>query len=144
MSKRALTAVRVAIVTAIALKGGTPGFGQETGLKLGDTVPGPFQVLMATGPRAGMFHAPICDFDLNPGVVVFVREAALASKPLDELIKGLDAAISQHPQARLAAYVVLLNDGGYRSAIEAPLEDKKVTDTSLTTATLAKEAIDAQ
>jgi hypothetical protein len=76
--------------------------------------------------------------------LVFVRDGADVAKPLSTLLKGLDAAIAQNPQARLAASVVFLNDGGYRQALETPLEEKKVAELTLTTATLAKEVKVAQ
>src|SRR5262245_27538906 len=119
--------------------------GEDKALQPGAVVPGPFQVLMVTGPRAGSFHAPVCEYDLNPAVLIFVRDGAEASPPLIDLLKKLDTAIAKHPQARLGACAVFLNDGGYRKAIEAPLEkDKKVTDLALTAATVAKEEKEAK
>jgi hypothetical protein len=109
-----------------------------------DTVPGPFQAFMATGPRAGMFHAPVCEYDLNPAVLIFVRDGVDFDKPLIDLLKKLDALIAKHPQANVGASVILVGDGGYRKALETALEDKKVTDLTLTAATLAKEAKEAK
>ncbi len=109
-----------------------------------DTVPGPFQVYMATGPRAGMFHAPICEYDLNPGVLIFLKDGAEFDKGVIDLLKKLEALIPKYPQAKVGASLIVLGDGGYRKALETPLEEKKATELGLTVATLAKEGKDAR
>jgi hypothetical protein len=113
-------------------------------LEPGELVPGPFQAYMATGPRAGRFHSPITEFDLSPGVMVFVREGADFEKPVIDLLKKLDVLVPKYIPAKLGATAIVLGDGGYRKAIEAALEDKQVTDLTLTGSTLAKEAKEAK
>jgi hypothetical protein len=111
----------------------------------GSVVPAPFQVYMATGPRAGRFHSPICEYNLKPAVLVFVREVPDADQPVVELLKKLDALVAKYPAAHLGACAIVREDGGYRKALQAPLEDdKKVADLTLTAATLAREGLEAK
>jgi hypothetical protein len=110
-------------------------------LKAGDTIPGPFQVLMATGPRANMFHCPVCEYDLNPAVLVFIRDAEDVSGPVLDFLKKVDAVIAAHPLARMGACAIVLNDGGYRKVLEAAIDASiKVPDIELTKATETKDA----
>jgi hypothetical protein len=110
----------------------------------GEVIPGPFQAYMATGPRAGMFHAPVCEYDLNPSLLVFLADGVEFDAAVLELLKKMDGLIAKYPQAKLGATAIVLGDGGYRKAIETALEDKKVTDLALTVATLSKEERDAK
>jgi hypothetical protein len=115
-------------------------------LQADDEVPGNFQVLMVTGPRAGKFHCPVCEFDLNPGILVFIRELEDVSKPaVASLLKKLDAVITKHPLARLGGCAIVLDDGGYRQVLVAKLDDtSKVADLELTKVTAAKEEKEAR
>src|SRR5438309_8792921 len=61
-------------------------------LKPGDKIPGAFQTLSVTLPptmlkpipQAGRFHCPVCEYRLNPAVLIFARQPDLA-----EALKGL-------------------------------------------------------
>ena len=116
-------------------------FAQEANpLKAGDTIPGPFQVLMATGPRANMFHAPVGEYDLDPAVLIFLRDVDEVKGPVLDFLKKVDAAIAAHPQARMGACAIILNDGGYRKVLEAPINTAiKVPEIELTKAIEAKD-----
>lgn len=106
----------------------------------GQDLPGAFQVLVVTGERTGRFHCPVCEYDQNPGVLVFTREGAEPSAPVQDLLKKLDAAIARHPQARIGACAVFLSDGGYRQALEGKLENvPKTTDEPLAKAIVSKQ-----
>ncbi len=108
----------------------------ETGLlKLGSQIPGSFQTLSVTLPptvlkpipQAGRFHCPVCEYRLNPAVLIFARQldpadAAPQSQPLTSLLKKLDAVIGQHPDARVGACAVF-NDGGYLKFLLADLDE---------------------
>jgi hypothetical protein len=109
-------------------------------LQAGDTLPGPFQVYMATGPRAGMFHCPVCEYDLNPAVLIFIRDVADVDAKVLDFLKRVDAAIGAHAQARMGACAIIMNDGGYRKLLEAPIgTEPKVPEIELTKAIGAKD-----
>jgi hypothetical protein len=109
-------------------------------LKAGDALPGPFQVLMVTGPRAGRFHCPVCEYDLFPSVLVFIRDTEKPSAALVDLLKKLDAAIAKHTSSHLDGCAIFLGDGGYRKALESPLDDTaKALDLELAKATVIKD-----
>jgi len=124
MSNRMVRFLAVALALAVAL----PSFGADkqgqsdkdaaaqAGLRSGDTLPGPFQVLSVTGPRTGKFLSPVVDYGVKPFVLVFVKD----TKNLDNLgkfLQKLNALIAKHPDARLGACVTFLEDGGYRKAL---------------------------
>lgn len=135
--------IRFALFVAVIAIGVTRPAAVDA-VQTGDLVPGPFPAYMATGPRAGMFHAPICEYDLNPSVLVFLRDGAEFDKGVVDLLKALDTLIPKYPQAKLGASLIVLGDGGYRKALESPLEDKKVSELTLTSSTLAKEGKEAR
>ena len=124
----------------ITVTGSLAAAQEAQALKAGDTLPGSFQVLMATGPRAGMFHSPVGEYDLEPALLVFVRDADDVKGPVLEFLKKVDAVIAAHPQARMGACAIAMNDGGYRKVLEAPIDTAlKVPDIELTKATEAKD-----
>ncbi|HEV3204249.1 MAG TPA: hypothetical protein VGY77_07695 [Gemmataceae bacterium] len=123
-------------------------FGQaqeaNTPLKTGDFLPGPFQVLMITGERAGKFHCPVCEYDLRPAVLVFFPDVDLGPK-LIGLLQKLDALIGKYPAARLTAGAVFMNDGDYRKLIQQSIDSSaKVKDLKLTSAINHKEEQEAK
>jgi hypothetical protein len=75
----------------------------------GKNLPGPFHPFNVTGPYADHFHCPVSDHNLDPGVLVFVRDLNL-TPPLRKLLTGLDSAIEKNPAVRLAATVTFLSD----------------------------------
>jgi hypothetical protein len=75
----------------------------------GNNLPGPFHPFNVTGPYADHFHCPVSDHNLDPGVLIFVRDLTVPP-PLRKLLSGLDAAIDKNPAARLAATVTFLSD----------------------------------
>jgi hypothetical protein len=119
---------------------GSLAAGEPISLKAGDPLPGPFQVLMVSGPRAGRFNCPVCDYDLFPSVLVFLRDADKPSAAVLDLLKKLDAAIAKHASSHLDGCAIFLSDGGYRKALESPLdENAKAPDLELAKATVIKE-----
>lgn len=82
-------------------------------------LPGAFQTLSATGPRPGDYICPVCDANLNPGVLVFFREIEDPDRPIPSLLKKLDPLVAKYPDAHLSIYGILLDDGGYRDALLA-------------------------
>lgn len=82
-------------------------------------LPGAFQTLRVTPPRADHYFCPVCETGLHPGVLVFFREAEGPGRPVGELLKRIDAVLEKHPGAEMTAAGVQLNDGGYRAALES-------------------------
>jgi hypothetical protein len=75
----------------------------------GKDLPGPFHPFNVTGPYADHFHCPVSDHNLDPGVLVFLRDLTV-TPPLRKLLSGLDNAIAKNPAVRLAATVTFLSD----------------------------------
>ncbi len=110
------------------------------GLRAGEALPGPFQVLDATGEAAGRFHCTVCTRGLRPTVLVFFRDLGSADSPLAQLFKGLDESVAGHRAWELGATGVWLADGAYQQALEAKVdENARVADQTLTKATNLKD-----
>ncbi len=104
-------------------------------LKPGDKIPGPFQALSVTLPPAtlkpipqsGRYHCPVCEYRLNPGVLIFAKqpdssEDAAKSASLTGLLKKVDAVIAKHPES-LTGACAIFGDGGYMKQLQAELDD---------------------
>jgi hypothetical protein len=97
-------------------------------LKPGDKIPGAFQTLSVTLPpttlkpipQSGRYHCPVCEFGLNPGVLVFAKQPDSAE--VTGLLKKLDAVIGKHPDA-LAGASSIFGDGGYLKQLLTDLDD---------------------
>lgn len=137
---------------------------QDTGaglLKPGDKIPGAFQTLAVTLPpstlkpiaQAGRYHCPVCEFGLNPGILVFAKqpdsaEDAGKTASVTGLLKKLDAVIAKHPDA-LAGASATFGDGGYLKQLLAELDDTTgvstpVKDVDFTKAIEFKEKAEAR
>ena len=88
----------------------------KVSLKSGDVLPGAFQVFSVTGPRAVRFSCPVCEYGVKPFVLVFIRDAKNPDA-VGKLLQGLDALVDKHPDARLGACAIFLEDGSYRKAL---------------------------
>jgi len=78
-------------------------------LKIGGDLPGSFLPFNATGPFKGRFHCLVSDYGLEPTVIVFIHGVE-TTDGLNDLLKQIDARISQNPAARLHACAVFLVD----------------------------------
>jgi hypothetical protein len=136
---------------------------QEAGaglLKPGDKIPGAFQTLAVTLPpttlkpiaQPGRYHCPVCEFGLNPGVLVFAKQPDSAEEAkggsVTGLLKKLDAVIGKHPDA-LAGASATFGDGGYLKQLLAELDDTTgvstpVKDVDFTKAIEFKEKAEAR
>ena len=130
-------------------------------LKPGDKIPGAFQTLSVTLPpstlkpiaQSGRYHCPVCEFGLNPAVLVFAKqpdspEDAAKTASLTGLLKKLDAVIGKHPDA-LAGASAIFGDGGYLKQLLADLDDATgisvpVKDVDFTKAIEFKEKAEAR
>lgn len=113
-------------------------YAQDSGaglLKAGAKIPGPFQALSVTLPpttlkpipQSGRYHCPVCEYRLNPGILIFAKqpdsaEDAGKSASLTGLLKKIDAVIAKHPDSQAGA-VAIFGDGGYTKQILAELDD---------------------
>jgi len=137
---------------------------QEAGagiLKAGDKIPGPFLALSVTLPpttlkpipQSGRYHCPVCEYRLNPGVLIFAKqpdspEDAAKSASLTGLLKKLDAVIAKYPDTRTGACAIFA-DGGYIKQLQAELDDATgvtlpVKDVDFTKAIEFKEKTEAR
>src|SRR5437867_251025 len=89
---------------------------QESGaglLKPGAKIPGAFQTLSVTLPptmlkpipQAGRFHCPVCEYRLNPAVLIFGRQPD-SSEALEGLLQKLDAVIGKHPELQVSGWAM--------------------------------------
>lgn len=95
-------------------------------------LPSSFQVWMVTGPRAARYHSFVCAQGLNPACFIFVKEFDPEDKTLVALLKKLDELMAKHPDARFGTCLVVLNDGGFRDALEKEDDDfsKRLAETA--------------
>jgi hypothetical protein len=140
MKRLSFSAIAVfAIFTGSALRSAE---GIQSGPQAGKPLPGPFDVLNATGAAAGRFHCPVCDHGLRPTVLVFFKDLKGNDDPVIGLLKGLEGLIEAQPRTSLGAVGVLMNDGGYKELLQTEVkvdEKSKVADLPLTKAILFKD-----
>jgi len=142
MRFRVTSLLAICLAFTAALRGPAAPEAAKSGPLPGTELPGPFQAWSVVHPlkeREGRYHAPACEQGLNPTVLVFVPGLNDPQKPqpLSALIKRIDGTIEANPDADLGAYVVVLNDGGYRQAVVAKTDE-------LAKATEAREAEEAK
>jgi hypothetical protein len=114
----------------------------QSGIKVGDVLPGPFDAFNINGKKAkGRQHCLVCDYGLNPVVMVFAREPADGKDgPLMSLLSKLDMAVSRHAEENsLGSFVVFLSPDGHNSANTTGEEDpKKIVDEAIARDALTK------
>jgi hypothetical protein len=109
--------MRILLTALLALLLGLTGrlgaFQADTKLKSGpqpgESLPGPFHFLNVNGSHAGVPHCLVCEYGLEPVVLVFAREVPDKGTPLANLLKKLDEAVSRHQTARLRAIAAFLS-----------------------------------
>jgi hypothetical protein len=82
----------------------------KSGPQAGDSLPGPFQALVAYSDQASLVGTRNDYTEMygpNPVVLVFAREM---TKSLTKLVNQLDAEAAKHKSARLGIVVVFLSD----------------------------------
>ena|SRR5438132_1284414 len=99
----ALSFLGLALVLGAVLAGESLKSGPQTG----DEVPGPFHPLNLTGASAGEKHCLYCENGNNPVAMIFARDL---NEPVTKLIKKIDAATTEHSDARMGSFVVFLSD----------------------------------
>jgi hypothetical protein len=114
----------------------------QSGPKVGEVLPGPFDAFNINGRiAAGRQHCLVCDYGLHPVVMVFAREPAEGKDgPLAALLAKLDDAVRRHADDHaLGGCAVFLSADGQNSATNATEHDpKKIADEALARDALAK------
>lgn len=137
--RRLAVAVVLFLAASVAVRGQAPF---RSGPQPGQRLPSPIQMLEVVGPFTGRFHCPVCENGLDPGVLVFLRETPDKDSPAERLLAGLDELMVQRRDLSPAAAAVVLDDGGYREALEAKVDESvKAADAPLTRATAARSAL---
>jgi hypothetical protein len=114
--------------------------GLQSGPPLGQDLPGPLQVLNATGDWVGKYHCPVCEVGLNSGVLIFTRDLPQPGQPVTKLLQNQEAAMEQQSGRPAGVAVLLIGDGGYKEALETKVDEKgKVADLRLTKAIVYKD-----
>lgn len=106
---------------------------------------GPFELYNLNGEKgAGRFHCAVCEFNLNPVVLVFSKEPEAGKEtPLETLLEKLDGLAEKHKKDYLAAIAVYLSPkartsiSAKESAKEEPKSDE---DLEKAAAALVEEA----
>jgi hypothetical protein len=100
------------------------GRGPASGPHAGETMPGTFAPWNINGAHAGKYHCLVCEFDLDPAVLIFAREPAEGKgAAFDELLQKLDQAVARHQKAHFHAGVVVLSPFAQSSTSVPKVED---------------------
>jgi hypothetical protein len=97
-----------------------------SGPKEGAFLPKPFGCYNFNGAHKGKFHCLVCDYALNPVVLVFAREPEKDKDlVLNALLKRLDDATNEFKKQQLKAAVVFLSADAQSSATNPAETDPK-------------------
>ena len=132
MSRLAAASALVLCLLASGLLAAEP---VKSGPQVGDKVPGPFEPLNVNGAHAGEKYCQFCKNGVNPVAMVFARNV---SKPVEKLVKELDAATAKNSDAKMGSFFVFLSDDeslGAKVKDLAKKEDLKKTVLTLDNAT---------
>ena len=114
----------------------------QSGLKVGEVLPGPFDAVNINGKTAkGRQHCLVCDYGLNPVVMVFAREPAEGRDgPLTALLAKLDEAVNRHAgKHSLGSCAIFLSPDAHNSANNAAEQDpQKIVEEAIAREALAK------
>ena len=96
----------------------------QSGPQEGKNLPGSFQPYNLNGRKGrDRLHCLVCEFQLNPVVLVFVREGKQKEhKILTELVKKIEAKVKKYRKTNfLSSFVVFLTPDAKSSATEAKI-----------------------
>ncbi|MBM4072807.1 MAG: hypothetical protein FJ271_28350 [Planctomycetes bacterium] len=116
----------------------------KSGPQVGTQLPGalrPVAPLNINGKHAGRHHCLVCQNDVNPAIMVFVREPAEGKdEALATLLKKLEQSAERHQKKDLGAFVIVLSPAAHTSATNSKEEDtdKIIEETAAREALLAK------
>jgi hypothetical protein len=106
-----------------------PALAQEgklrSGPQVGDLLPGSFHPFNYNGEKApGRYHCLVCEFRLDPVVLVFARERPDGKNAeLLDLLTKLDEAVKRHRDIPLKSFVVFLSPDARSSTTEGKVEE---------------------
>lgn len=100
---------RSVLVVTVLLSLGLVGAAEpvRSGLQPGEKITAIFEPLNINGAHAGEPYCLICENGLAPVVMIFARER---TKPLEQLLLQLEAAVAKHQAQSLGAFVVFLGE----------------------------------
>jgi hypothetical protein len=112
----------LAVTGAGVLEGGEA---LKSGPAVGDFLPGTFQPFNLNGKTGkNRYHCLVCEYGLNPTVMVFARERPEAKDAgLAGLLAKLDEAVDRFKDASLHAFVVFLSPEARTSVTDPQAED---------------------
>ncbi len=91
----------------------------SAGVKVGESIPGPFFPYNLTGPRETSYACPITAIEDNPCVLVFVQAGEEGSDSVKKLLADLDNALGRYKRDNLRAFVIVVD-----SKIEGTIHQK--------------------
>jgi hypothetical protein len=92
-------------VILIFCRSGYPADEPKSGPQPGDFLPGPWRVLNVNGPHDSNPHCLVCEYGLQPVVMVVTRDGSKAMG----LLQKLDDAIARHKRIGLKGFAVVLS-----------------------------------
>lgn len=90
---------------------------ESAGLKVGESVPGPFRMFIAADERlepkspnnrTDRMHCFVCESELNPTIFVFTRTAISETSPGVKVAQALNGLVNEYRSDKLGAYVAFL------------------------------------
>jgi len=119
---RALSCL-VVLTTTLLLGAQTEDGKLASGPKVGSILPKSFDALTIKGKvPAGRPHCLVCEFGLNPVVLVFARESAPAA-PIDSLLTKLDELLAREQDAGMNGGIIFLSPDAQSSAFKPKVDD---------------------
>jgi hypothetical protein len=116
---RCLFTLLAAVVSFDAATGGAPKFPAP-----GSVLPGSFQPLNLNGKAKDRPHCLVCEFGLDPVVMVLAREGPDGDDPeLGNLLAQLDQAVERHQDHRLHSFAVVLSPAAKNSISQPKIDD---------------------
>lgn len=96
------------------------------GIKPGNIIPGSFEAFNVNGPAKGRPHCLVCQFGLDPTVLIFTKEPAEGKDDaLNELIKKLDETAKDFEERNFSAGVIVISPDGQDSTTNANENDAR-------------------
>jgi hypothetical protein len=115
----------VAMLTVVVAGVVQAGESLKSGPQVGTFLPGSFHPFNLNGKIGkNRYHCLVCEYGLEPAVMVFVRERPDAKDPaVADLVQKLDEAVDRHKDAYLHAFVIFLSPDARTSVTDAKTED---------------------
>jgi hypothetical protein len=131
MSKRLLPVLGLLTVSLLVLHD-VRGQDVKSGPPIDKALPGSFPPLNINGEFKDRHHCLVCQFRINPVVMMFVRQTGDSADPeVKSLIEAMDKMCKEHyADFGLSSFVVFLTPGA-RSSVTQEVKSKDVKDTTV-------------